>query len=463
MTEPDQKKVMLIGWDGVPPSLVFEDMLDELPTLKELVQKSNYGPLRSTKPPITIPAWMCMTTGSDPGQLGMYGFRHRQPGDYKRVYIPDSNKIRLPKVWDILGDRGHKVGVIGFPPTYPPQRVNGVLVSGFIAPEGSEDFAYPPSFVDEIEQVVGDYMLDVFYRTKEKEPLMEDLFRMTRKRHELAKHILKSKEWDLFALMEVGTDRLHHGFWKYYDKTHHLYKADNPYEGRFRDYYRLVDQQLGEMVELAPEGCLIMLVSDHGAKARRGAVCVNQWLQEKGLLTLKEAPSGPTEFDDLQIDWKKTKAWAWGGYYSRIFINVEGYESEGVVPPDEYEEFRDWLADEMRRIPGSDGQSWDVEVNKPEQIYEECQGDYPDLMVYFDNLAWRASSSMGHESMYYYENEIGPDDAVHDWDGIYLAHFPGQSESRVEHRNILDIFPTILRFMGYETPSYAKGEAIQAP
>ncbi len=204
------------------------------------------------------------------------------------------------------------------------------------------------------------------------------------------------------------------------------------------------------------------MVPNHGAKTRRGAFCVNQWLEEEGLLTLKKHPSGPTEFDDLEIDWRDTKAWAWGGYYSRIFINVEGYERHGIVPPEEYEHFRDQLAEKILNIPGPDGQNWDVTVDKPEDIYEDCQGDYPDLMVYFDSLAWRASSGMGHESMYYYENEIGPDDAVHDWDGIYLAHFPDQSTPKEASQRILDICPTILRYMGIEIPDYMAGSPILA-
>lgn len=454
------RKAVILGWDGVPPNVVFDQLLDDMPNLKRLLKTSTYGPLRSTKPAITIPAWMSMMTGCDPGQLGVYGFRHRRPGEYKKIYIPDSSMIKSPKVWDFVGDTGQKVIVIGVPPTYPPPKVNGVLVSGFIAPDKEHDFTYPPSFAKRIDEIADGYDLDVFYRTEDKDELQESLFEMTRKRHKLVMHLLQEEEWNLFVLMEIGPDRLHHGFWKYFDKNHHLYEEGNKYEEMFVDYYRLLDQHLGEMLESLPEDTLFILASDHGAKARKGAFCTNQWLHDQGYLKLKKWPDEPQSFEDLDIDWRKTKAWAWGGYYSRIFINVEGYEEEGIVPPEEFEELRDELAQKLKDIKGPDGEHWDNIVDKPEDVYEECRGDYPDLMVYFDNLCWRASGTMGYDSNYFYEDHTGPDDAIHDWDGIFVARHPAHLESQEQRANILDITPTALRFMGLEVPDYMKGKPI---
>jgi len=72
-----EKKVLVIGLDCAPGEIVF-DRRKELPVLGELVDNSVYGNLRSSDPPITIPAWMVMCTGKDPGRLGLYGFRHRK-------------------------------------------------------------------------------------------------------------------------------------------------------------------------------------------------------------------------------------------------------------------------------------------------------------------------------------------------------------------------------------------------
>ena len=451
---------MVLGWDGVPPQVVFHDLLNELPNLKALIKKSVFGPLKSTKPPITIPAWMSMITGCDPGQLGLYGFRHRAPGDYKREWIPDSTKVKTPKVWDLIGDKNGKVVVIGVPPTYPPPKVNGLLVSGFLAPDTTHPYTYPKSLADTISDVVGEYQLDVFYRTDEKDELLSSLFKMVENRHKLAKYIIEKEDWDFFFLMEIGPDRLHHGFWKFYDESHSQYEENSKYKSVFVEFYKLLDKHLGEILELISPDTLFILVSDHGAKTRHGVFCINQWLQKMGYLTLENELSHPQTFKKLDVNWSKTKAWAWGGYYARIFINVEGYEESGTIPPEKYDVFRDELAEALIKIRGPNGEHWENIVDKPENIYIECNGDYPDLMVYFDDLNWRVSSAMGHESMYFYDDDSGPDDAVHDWNGIHVVKYPQEELEKERAHSILDIAPTILRFMDIKIPDYMSGQVI---
>ena len=74
-------RVAVIGLDGVQPALVFNQAGADLHTLRALMEHGIWGPLRSTDPPITVPAWTSMTTGKDPGELGLYGFRNRQDHD----------------------------------------------------------------------------------------------------------------------------------------------------------------------------------------------------------------------------------------------------------------------------------------------------------------------------------------------------------------------------------------------
>jgi predicted AlkP superfamily phosphohydrolase/phosphomutase len=194
----------------------------------------------------------------------------------------------------------------------------------------------------------------------------------------------------------------------------------------------------------------------------KGAFCINQWLIARGLLVLKKQPEGAVTFKELVVDWAKTKAWAWGGYCARIFINIEGYEQQGTVSPEEYEEFRNELHNALLEIRGPNGEKWNTIVDKPEDIYVEVGGDFPDLMVYFDDLYWRAAGSVGHPSVYLSENDTGPDDAVHDWYGVYVMSDPHNDEGRVEPRRILDIAPTVLRYLGQDVPEYMTGKAIES-
>ncbi len=455
------KKAIIIGWDGTPPNLAFNDLLPHMPNMQKLLKESHYGPLRSCHPPITIPAWMCMMTGQDPGQLGLYGFRHRVPGDYTGVWIPSSQSIETPKLWDFFGDMDGKVAIVGIPPSFPPPTVNGISISGILTPDIDDVHTYPEEYVDTIKQIT-DYVADIMFRTEDKKSALENLVKMTKERHRVILHILENEEWDFFAMVEIGSDRLHHAFWRYYDTAHHLYTYDEELSPAFIDYYKLLDKQLGEILATVPDDTVFILASDHGAKGMKGAFCINQWLYEKGLLKIEEFPSEPAPLNKINVDWANTKAWAWGGYCATIFINVEGYEKSGTIDATEYESFRDQLIDELRTIRGPNGEEWETRIEKPEEAYSECNGYYPDLLVYFDDLYWRAAGSMGHPSMYLSENDTGPDDAIHDWDGIYVVRFPDRKGGKRESRNILDIAPTVLEFVGADIPDYMTGKAIRS-
>ena len=87
-------KVIVIGLDCAPPRLVFNEFLDQLPNLKFLIENGISAPMRSSDPPITIPAWMIMSSGCDAGFLGVYGFRHRKDNSYKDIWIANANKIK---------------------------------------------------------------------------------------------------------------------------------------------------------------------------------------------------------------------------------------------------------------------------------------------------------------------------------------------------------------------------------
>jgi len=88
------RRVLVIGLDCVTPQLFFDHWLDQLPTIKRLVESSIHGPLKSCIPPITVPAWACMTTGKNPGQLGIYGFRNRFDNSYDGLTIATSQEIK---------------------------------------------------------------------------------------------------------------------------------------------------------------------------------------------------------------------------------------------------------------------------------------------------------------------------------------------------------------------------------
>jgi predicted AlkP superfamily phosphohydrolase/phosphomutase len=453
-------KILVIGLDCAAPELVFDKYSAALPNLRQLMASGIYGRLESCIPAITIPAWMVMVTGKSPGELGMYGFRHRRGYAYEDMWIANSQTVKESKVWDILGKQGKRVCLVGVPPSYPPYPVAGNLVSCFLTPGADRDYTYPPQLKEEIESLVGEYLFDVVFRTEDRDTFLSQLYLMTEKRFDVIKYLMKNKEWDFFMFVEIGVDRIQHTFWRFFDKEHHLYQPGNRYEVAIPDYYRYIDKKVGQILSLIDNDTAVLVVSDHGAKRMKGAFCINEWLAKEGFLALKSRPQQQVSLEGATIEWSKTKAWGWGGYYARIFLNVEGREPQGVIKPKDYERERDELAQRLKAIKGPNGEIWDTKVFKPEEVFQEDKGDSPDLMVYFDDLYWRAAGTMGHEAIYLPENDIGPDDAVHSQYGLFILYHPQMERFGEIDASIYDITPTILRLMGLNVPQHMRGESI---
>ena len=462
MSSSLERKVMVIGLDCLVPDLVFTRWRHDLPVLNELMNNGLYGPLESSIPPITCPAWMCMVTSKDPGQLGFYGFRNRKDYSYGGLSIANSSAVTVPTVWDILGQQGKKVLVLGVPQTYPPKPVNGILVTGFLTPNIETNFTYPGDFKNEMAKEIGEYILDIRdFRTDDKDRLLEDIYRMTEKRFTLARYMVTTKEWDFFMMVEMGPDRMHHGFWKYFDVDHPKYTPGNPYEQAMKEYYVHLDARVGELIDAAGRNVAVMVVSDHGAKRMIGGICINEWLREEGYLVPKEVPQELTKFDEANIDWSQTKAWGYGGYYGRLMLNVQGREPYGVISPEAVDDVRNELKTKLETMSDEKGTILGTKVFFPDKIYREVHNIPPDLIVYFGNLDWRSQGSLGTESIYTYENDTGPDEANHDIFGTFILNTGlGAGGRYLEGLHITDVAPMILQLMGVELPPGFEGTSL---
>jgi predicted AlkP superfamily phosphohydrolase/phosphomutase len=455
-------KVAVIGLDCADPGLVFDSWLDELPNLRELVRAGTWGPLRSVDPPITVPAWSCMLSGSDPGELGIYGFRNRADYGYDSLTVADSRALRVDRVWDRLGRAGKHVVVVGVPQTSPPFPVNGELVSCFLTSDTRRDaYTYPAELGAEIESLVGAYRVDVRdFRSDDRDRILSEVYAMTEQHFAVSRHLLDTRPWDFFMMVEIGLDRMHHAFWRFLDPAHPRYEPDHRYRDVIRSYYAYLDDEIGELLERFDDDTAVMVVSDHGARPMEGAICVNEWLMQEGYLVLAEPVEGPTPFRDAAVDWTRTRAWGEGGYYCRLCLNVRGREPEGIVEPDDYARLRDELAERLERLPGADGQQIGTRAFRPEELWRERRAIPPDLVVYFGDLGWRSNGSLGHGRHWTLDNDTGPDDANHDRDGIFVLAAPGVPAERRDDLAIYDVAPTILGLAGMAPDARMRGREL---
>jgi len=489
---PMTPRVCIIGLDCADPRLVFGQFADDMPTVTGLrtggglppltadvrngragprvnLSGPNRGPLRSCHPPITVPAWSVMTSGRDAGELGLYGFRNRRDHSYSPLTIATSLDVHHKRIWDRLNRPGDHSIVVGVPGTYPPIPIRGDMVSGPLAPELSPGSVHPPGLAAEIRETIGDYAPDIAgFRTLDRDRLYDAIREQTRQRFRLFRHLLATRPWTFAMMVEMGTDRMHHAFWRYHDPAHRLHEPGSPWQNAIRDYYRLIDSEIAATLNVLTDSVppaerdalSLLIVSDHGARALEGGFALNEWLIREGLLTLrsdlsatdleaigpggaggnssgeagKEVPARIPLQPDL-IDWSRTRAWGEGGYYGRLWLNIAGREPEGIVAPGDADRLLTELTDTLEALPDDRGKPMGTHCHRPRDLYRECTGVPPDLMIYFGDLDWRSIGTVDRrlvtgdrtpeqvtEAMLYTPgNDLGPDDANHDWEGIVVA------------------------------------------
>lgn len=460
-------KVLVIGLDCAAPEFVFNHPDFSLPHLHGLMDSGSFGILESCHPPITVPAWSCMMSGRDPGALGVYGFRNRLSYDsYGEHRISTSLEVREPRVWDVLSDAGKHVCVVGVPQTYPPMAVNGCMVSGILTPGLDSHCTYPESLKGELVNEIGSIQFDVEdFRSSETDYLLEQIHEFRENRFAVARYLMTNKPWDFFMMVDMGVDRLHHGFWRYCDPGHPKFEEDNEWRWAVRDYYEALDGEVGKLLETAGSDTKVMVVSDHGAKALHGGVRINQWLMEQGYLVLKRELEAVEPFRIEDVDWSLTSAWGDAGYCGRVFLNVRGRDAKGIVEPQDVAGLKRELRGRLEAMCGPSGANLGNEVFFPEEIYAEVNGIAPDLMVYFGGLHWRSLGEMGPKSdgerVFTDRNDTGADDANHAMGGlVILKDGMASDETDLEGANLMDVAPTILDWMGVTVPATMQGRVL---
>lgn len=456
-------KILVLGLDGADPELLLGD--ERLTNIRGLMEVGCFGRLESIIPPITVPAWICMATSRDPGSIGVYGFRDRADRSYDKMAMVESRTVGELTLWDQVAREGKRTILVGVPPGFPARKLNGVSVGCFLTPDPAKNtYTHPPGVAKTIEGLVGTYPVDVHgFRDRDKGRILDDIRSMNRKQFTVFRHFLAQEDWDYAQIVAIGLDRLQHAFWSDHDPLHHRHRSDSPFRSAIRDFYRELDDEVGRVLDGVGDDTIVLVVSDHGARRLDGGFAVNQWLVQQGLLALHRYPETLTPFAKLDVNWARTIAWSEGGYYSRVYLNVRGRESEGVVDPLDYESVRDDLKARLEAITDPDGRPIGTQVFNPEQIYREVRGVAPDLIVHFGGLSWRASGGVGYPDLHIFEDETGADDSNHAQDGSFILVAPGNPlGGEVTGARLLDVAPTLLDLGGYDVPPSMQGRSLVA-
>jgi len=459
-------KVVVVGLDGFNPELV-QKWKEELPNISRIMGEGIYGTLESTVPPITPQAWTCAQSSKNPGQFGFWDFAFRRDFSYGEPLLVNSREVKVDTLYKILPKFGKKVAIINVPVSYPPPEIpNGYAVSCFMTPSLEKTFTHPADLRNEVEKVDGPYIIDasmegVNYRQLDKDVVLARIYEMDRQKFKLMEYFIREKRCDYVFGVIMGTDRMPHLFYRYFDEKHVRYEFHPRFSKALKEHYQFCDQQIGELRQALDEDTVLLVHSDHSVQRLDGRINLNEWLLQEGYLKLISRPSKPTPLKDCQVDWSRTVAWA-TGYTGQIYLNMKGRESQGKVDPSEYHSVVLELSEKLRAMPGENGQPLDTETFKRVDIHSGPYSKYgPDLFIYFDQCRYNISEMIGYDSLYSYDTAKGSDDGGHGRQGFLAMVGPGiPAIGELKGMTLLDVAPTILSLMGLPIPEDMEGKIL---
>ena len=506
------QRVLIAALDGVGLDLLRPWLEDGvLPNLRQLMERGVHGHLATVMPPVTAPAWTSFMTGKNPGKHGVYEFLLRESNSFDEIPVNSLRRDGLT-LWDLLGRAGHRAIVVNVPVTYPPQPVNGVLISGFLTPRQRRDFTYPPGLLDEIEHAVGPYRLhlNVPYQPGKVDVFLDELLDVLDYKSRVLNYLMGRYDWDFMMFHVLGTDRLQHELGHVLDPDHpaHNKQEAGQYRKRIVAYFRRVDEELGRLVEAAGPQTTVLVMSDHGSGSIYKFMSFNVWLLRQGFLRLKRDPVtlvqrliyelgitpevgyqiaarlgwGGTRLSvDLDersrllnligrvflsfknVDWTRTLAYSKGNY-GQIFINLKGREPFGVVEPgDEREQVCQEIIGRLREIRDpSTGEVIIGQVFRGEELY---QGKYvsqaPDILFLPRDMHYKALGTLAFMSNRFLRDSYGLS-GDHRMNGLFICAGPSINQGQiVEGARIIDVAPTLLYLMGEKVPGDMDGQVLK--
>ncbi len=313
-------RACVIGLDGVPYGMVLElARRGIMSTMARLMDIGKIHRMKASLPEISAVSWTDFMTGSDAGTHGVFGFTDFKPKSYG-VRYPNFLDVKAPTLWDKLGAKGKRSIVINQPSTYPARKIEGVLVSGFVAIELAKA-VWPMSYRSVLEQMGYQIDIDILKSRESPEVLWQELGKTMAGRQK-ALNLFWEEPWDYFEFVLTGTDRLHHFLWRAYEDPTH------PSHQNFLDFYRHIDRLIGKIVsayhKLANTYDGFYILSDHGFTGIVQEVYLNAWLEKNGYLRFLRP-----EAESLEDIHGRTRAFALDP--NRIYLNLRNRFPKGSV------------------------------------------------------------------------------------------------------------------------------------
>jgi len=469
-------KTVIIGLDGATFDIIHPlASAGRLPVLERLMREGISAPLRSTILPNSFPGWASCTTGTSEGMHGVFSPFIKNESSYS-VRAMSGRDIMTRPVWNILTEHGGRSIVVNVPTTYPPEPMNGLMVTGMLTPGRSSSFTYPESLKNELLNEFPNYVIEP-ERIPDKHARANEFRRTIEVRERALRFLMQRGEWDFLMVVFSVLDRAQHDYWADMDSQHPRHDPNTPAEFRefIHDIYQRLDSAVGTVIEQLPANTRLFVVSDHGFCSELFEVRVNELLASAGLLTFKSpgsrksiarikdlkekvarrlpsrAPTGNvldkkvrygSAFLD-EIDWSRTRAFF--AQDKGVWVNLIGRESEGIVAESEFDivverarEVLSHLSDPVDSTP-----VFESVMRREEAFRGDFSHRLPDLVMVprRDEYVYNERPSYG--------DVIVPADSTtgtHSRNGIFIAWGKGigSDAAFAQTPNLRDVGPTAL-------------------
>ncbi|MCI0492458.1 MAG: alkaline phosphatase family protein [Planctomycetes bacterium] len=503
-------QVLIVGLDGATFDLMLPWIEEgRLPHLARLLQGGSHSRLESTIPPITPCAWSSFMTGKNPGKHGLFDFVEPDLDGHGFRFTNASFRDG-ETLWGCLSRHGRRVGVVNVPMTYPPEPVNGFLISGLDTPHEYSPFMYPIEIRHELKEAGICYRIDQQHlgnmRTNDRRrQQLLDIIEAESSRTRAFRHLSDLRPCDFRMIVYGATDQVQHHFWHYMDPAHdkHDPAGANEYRHAIRDTYQQIDRHVGQLLEESGDDTIVIVMSDHGfGKTSNVRLRLNQVLRDAGLLEFVEAERDSVlrrtagwldgilrstlssdvkrtlaglfprlrvwfeNLDEAKIDWNRTAAYVHEAYRSSPAIWLNG----GLAGDQDANDLRRQVANLLTALV--DTASGERVINNcyfPREIYDGPHTSRaPDVLP-----SWWEDGFLLDQSMPLrgarpnVERSTSPIQGgvefagSHRLDGVFIASGgPLRPGFGFKNAQIIDVAPTVLYLMGIPIPDDMDGRVL---
>jgi predicted AlkP superfamily phosphohydrolase/phosphomutase len=474
-------RVLIVGWDGADWE-ILDPLLaaGELPNLATLIERGRKGVSRSCLPSHSWAAWPTFLTGCDPAGHGVFDILEYRPGASRR--LPVSSRSILAPTWpQRLTESGRTTLLVNVPLTYPPPQIQGVAIAGGVIPQGST-YSSPAEAGPRLGWPINGGSWTTF-RNRPLD-LVADVEQVTRRRAEAMRRLMDEQRWDAACMVFVSPDRIQHCLLEYVHPAHPAYPraSKTATAERVIDVYRLLDRELGTLLDRTDQHDLVLLMSDHGHQPVTRALNMNRVLEQLGVLRMGRGSGlvsllawgrlrsiarriydrlglhGKVAVPTPPVDWAHTRAYtSVTSTGEGVSIALAGREPEGAVSAADYERTRDQVAHALLGFtdPATGGHPI-ARVLRKEDVLDGAYLDRaPDLLLEAAPLYSLTHARQAVERADWLSGD-------HRAEGIYVAAGPEVSAGDGPEISLADFAGWITSALGVEAapaPTTAPAEA----